>query len=223
MYISDIIIALKNFIGGYRMSMRKPLIIEFTGPPNSGKTTLIKFLRDLLESMEYRVEVKQEDAELVPSCIPKKTWARNVWITYGQLQSLIETKFSEADIILLDRGFCDSMFWANFLQVQHICTSEESSRLLKILDEMDKEFHLKPDYLFVIDVSTEVSLKRRYAASSEPVVLSTNEFIDLYKDELEKFYKKVELPMFRLNTSLLTLIEMQEIVLNEILQILKKD
>lgn len=206
------------------MNIRKPLIIEFTGPPNSGKTTLIKFLHDLLESMEYHVEIKQEDAELVPSCIPKKTWARNVWITHGQLQSLIETKFSEADIILLDRGFYDSMFWAEFLKVQHVCTFDESTSLLKILDEMDNQFHLKPDYLFVIDVSTDVSLKRRYAASNgEPIVLSTNEFINLYKDELEKFYKKVETPMFRLDTSSLSLIEMQEIVLNEILKILEKD
>lgn len=204
------------------MSMRKPLIIEFTGPPNSGKTTLIKFLCDLLESMEYHVEVKQEDAELVPSCIPKKTWARNVWITHGQLQSLIETKFSNADVILIDRGFYDSMFWAEFLRVQNVCSDEDSKSLIKILDEMDKQFDLTPDHLFVIDVSTEVSLKRRYAASNgEPIVLSTDSFINLYKKELEKFYTKVNTPMFRLDTSSLSLIEMQQIVLEHIIGILK--
>jgi len=205
------------------MSMRKPLIIEFTGPPNSGKTTLIKFLRDLLESMEYHVEVKQEDAELVPSCIPKKTWARNVWITHGQLQSLIETKFSDADIILFDRGFYDSIFWAEFLRVQNVCTEENSLSLLKVLEEMDKQFDLKPNHLFVIDVSTEISLKRRYAASNgEPITLSTDNFINLYKAELEKFYKNVEVPTFILDTSSLTLIEMQEIVLDKIVGILKE-
>jgi len=206
------------------MIIRKPLVIEFTGPPNSGKTTLIKFLRDLLESMGYRVEIKQEDAELVPSCIPKKTWARNMWITQGQLQSLIETKFSNADVILIDRGFYDSMFWAEFLRVQNVCSDKDSSSLLKILNEMDKQFDLKPDYLFVIDVSTTVSLKRRYAASNgEPIILSTDSFINLYKEELEKFYKKVDTPIFRLDTSLLSLIEMQEIVLDEIIGILKEN
>lgn len=206
------------------MIIRKPLIIEFTGPPNSGKTTLIKFLRDLLESMGYRVEIKQEDAELVPNTIPKKTWARNVWITHGQLQSLIETKFSNADVILLDRGFYDSMFWAEFLRVQNVCSDEDSESLLKILDEMNKQFDLIPDYLFVIDVSTPVSLKRRYAANDAgPVVLSTNEFIDLYKQELEKFYKKVETPIYRLDTSSLSLLEMQEDVLYKIMAILKEE
>lgn len=205
------------------MNIRKPLIIEFTGPPNSGKTTLIKFLRDLLESMEYHVEIKQEDAELVPKCIPKKTWARNMWITHGQLQSLIETKFSTADIILLDRGFYDSMFWAEFLRVQNVCSNEDSVSLLKILDEMDKQFDLKPDYLYIIDVSTSVSMKRRYSANDgQPIVLSTDSFINLYKEELEKFYEKVETPIFRLDTSFLSLIEMQQIVLNKIVGILEK-
>lgn len=204
------------------MTIRKPLIIEFTGPPNSGKTTLIKFLHDLLESMGYHVEVKQEDAELVPACIPKKTWARNVWITHGQLQSLVETKFSNADVILLDRGFYDATFWAEFLNVQNVCSNEDSQSLMKILHEMDKQFNLKPDYLFVIDVSTSVSLKRRYAASNgEPIVLSTDAFINLYKAELEKFYKKVETPIFRLDTSSLSLIEMQEIVLHKIIGLIK--
>lgn len=208
------------------MSIRKPLIIEFTGPPNSGKTTLIKFLRDLLESLEYRVEIKQEDAELVPKSIPKKTWARNVWITHGQLQSLIETKFSDADVILLDRGFYDSMFWAEFLRVQNVCSDEDSKSLLRVLNEMDKQFDLKPDYLFVIDVSTQISLKRRYAANNgEPVVLSTNEFIDLYKKELDKFYKTLEdqTPIYRLDTSSLSLLDMQERVLDKIMGILKEE
>ena len=206
------------------MSIRKPLIIEFTGPPNSGKTTLIKFLRDLLESMQYHVEIKQEDAELVPSIIPKKTWARNVWITHGQLQSLIETKFSDADVILLDRGFYDSMFWAKFLKVQNVCSYEDSESLLRIIDEMDKQFDLKPDYLFVIDVSTSVSLKRRYSSNSDtPVTLSTNEFIDLYKKELENFYKEVDIPIYRLDTSSLSLIEMQELVLCKIMEVLNEE
>ena len=203
------------------MNMRNPLVIEFTGTPNSGKTTLIKFLHDLLKSKGYHVEIKQEDAEIVPKCIPKKTWPRNVWITYGQLQSLIETKYSEADVILLDRGFYDSKFWAEFLKIQHVCTEEESLSLLKHLEDADKQFHLKPNWLFAIDVSTEVSLKRRYATiNTEPVTLTTNAFISLYKEELEKFYANVDVPLFKLDTSNLTLIEMQQLVLDKITDIL---
>lgn len=205
--------------------MRKPLVIEFTGTPNSGKTTLIKLLGNLLQSMGYKVEIKQEDAEIVPNCIPKKTWARNEWITLGQLQSLIEAKHSSSDIILLDRGFYDALFWADFLKIQNVCSEEESSTLVKYLSETVNQFHLKPDYLFAFDVSTEVSLKRRFAIESkdgnQTHIFSNTSFIDFYKQELEKFYEKVDVEMYRLDTTNLSLIQMQEIVLNEILKILE--
>lgn len=69
---------------------RRPLTIEFTGLPNSGKTTLIHNLESSLLAQGINVQIMQEDAELVPKEIPKKTWIRNVWITFGQLQSLLE-------------------------------------------------------------------------------------------------------------------------------------
>ena len=79
---------------------RLPLIIEFTGLPNSGKTTLIHNLQKTLENYELKIKVMQEDAELVPKEIPKKTWIRNVWITFGQLQSLLEIPYlGDYDII----------------------------------------------------------------------------------------------------------------------------
>ena len=206
------------------MTMHKPLVIEFTGTPNAGKTTLIKFLADLLESMGYKVEIKQEDAEIVPSCIPKKTWERNLWITQGQIQSLLETKFSSADIILFDRGFYDSLFWAEFLSVQDVCTKEDSKTLIDFLESLNNKFSFKPDFLFIIDVSISVSIKRERVASPEKKyhVFSNDVFLSLYKKELEKFCSKINTPMFRLDTSNLSLIQMQEIVLNKIIEIISK-
>ena len=52
---------------------KRPLVIEFTGLPNSGKTTLIHVLAEKLQEDGYKVKIMQEDAELVPKCIPKKT------------------------------------------------------------------------------------------------------------------------------------------------------
>ena len=54
------------------MIRRNPLTIEFTGLPNSGKTTLIHNLSDLLREKGINVQIMQEDAELVPKEIPKK-------------------------------------------------------------------------------------------------------------------------------------------------------
>lgn len=158
-------------------------------------------------------------AELVPKEIPKKTWIRNVWITFGQLQSLLEIPYSKADIILLDRGYCDALFWADFLYKQDVCSEEQSTSLLKILHEINNQFALLPNYLFVIDVSVAESLKRRYALGGQPV-LTNQEFLGLYKKELEKFYKNITCAMWYLDTSNMTIDEVKITALNKIMEIL---
>lgn len=171
----------------------RPITIEFTGTPNSGKTTLIHALAKNLFHKGYTVKVMQEDAEIVPKEIPKKTWERNLWITFGQLQSLIEIPFYDVDIILLDRGYYDALFWTRFLQVQNVCSQEQSDFLYSTLTKINENFNLAPDWLFVIDVSLEESLKRRLSLGGNPS-MANYEFVSSYKKELYKFYEKVNSP-----------------------------
>lgn len=198
----------------------RPITIEFTGPPNSGKTTLIHNLAKSLQEKGFSVKVMQEDAELVPKEIPKKTWARNAWITFGQLQSLIEIPYSDAQIILLDRGYCDALFWSRFLRLQDACSQEQSDSLYGILQEMNTQFNLLPDWLFIIDVSVEESIKRRYALGGE-IILTNEDFISLYKSELDEFYKGITSFQWYLDTTNLQISDVYELALSKILDIMK--
>lgn len=198
----------------------RPITIEFTGPPNSGKTTLIHNLADSLHEQGYSVKVMQEDAELVPKEIPKKTWERNAWITFGQLQSLIEIPYSDAQIILLDRGYFDALFWTRFLMIQGVCSRKQSDSLYGILQEMNTHFDLLPDWLFVIDVSIEESIRRRYALGGE-IVLSNKDFISLYKSTLDEFYKGITSFQWYLDTTNLQISDVYELALSKILDIMK--
>lgn len=198
----------------------RPITIEFTGPPNSGKTTLIHNLAKSLQEKGFSVKVMQEDAELVPKEIPKKTWARNAWITFGQLQSLIEIPYSDAQIILLDRGYCDALFWSKFLRLQDACSQEQSDSLYGILQEMNTQFNLLPDWLFIIDVSVEESIKRRYALGGE-IILTNEDFISLYKSELDEFYKGITSFQWYLDTTNLQISDVYELALSKILDIMK--
>lgn len=198
----------------------RPITIEFTGPPNSGKTTLIHNLANALQEKGFSVKVMQEDAELVPKEIPKKTWARNAWITFGQLQSLIEIPYSDNQIILLDRGYCDALFWSRFLRLQNACSWEQSDSLYGILQEMNTQFNLLPDWLFIIDVSVEESIKRRYALGGE-IVLTNKDFISLYKSELDEFYKGITSFQWYLDTTNLSVLEVYNLALAKVLDILK--
>lgn len=198
----------------------RPITIEFTGPPNSGKTTLIHNLADSLHEQGYSVKVMQEDAELVPKEIPKKTWERNAWITFGQLQSLIEIPYSDAQIILLDCGYFDALFWTRFLMIQGVCSRKQSDSLYGILQEMNTHFDLLPDWLFVIDVSIEESIRRRYALGGE-IVLSNKDFISLYKSTLDEFYKGITSFQWYLDTTNLQISDVYELALSKILDIMK--
>ena len=113
----------------------------------------------------------------------------------GQLQSLIESVNYSVDIVLLDRGYYDALFWADFLQNQGTCTEQQANYLKNVFFSFDNQFSFKPDYLFVIDVSIEEGLRRRYAdESGEPPVLSTNAFLDSYKKALDDFCNNVDFP-----------------------------
>ena len=206
--------------------MRKPTTIEFIGTPNSGKTESINFLVKKLAKMNLKVELKQEDAEIVPTYIPKKTWERNLWIAQGQVKSLIEAKFSTADVILFDRGYFDALFWANFLVTQGVCSKEDSEMLKTFLYGLDSKYSFKPDFLFVVDVSNEVSIKRRCSeatySESEILVFSNNPFLDSYREELNKFCSAIDVPYFVLDTTNISIAEMHEIVLNKVKDILNQ-
>ena len=199
------------------MNMRKlPITIEFTGLPNSGKTTLIHNLKTKLELDGLKVKIMQEDAEIAPKQIPKGTFIRNLWITLGQLQSLLEVPYlkEDYDIILIDRGYFDALFWANFLYDRKVASDGETDLLLTILDEMEKQFNLLPNHLFVIDVSVDESIKRRSNSSEKPV-LSKNDFLLDYKNISYEFYNTiVDVPYSYLDTTNMNTTE----VLNDVYQ-----
>ena len=200
------------------MSIR-PLTIEFTGLPNAGKTTLIHNLQNSLSTKGFSVKVMQEDAELVPSVIPKLTWVRNVWITFGQLQTLLECNYSDCDIILLDRGYYDALFWAKFLYLQKVCTQSESETIINILDMTNSSFKLKPDFLFVLDATVEESLKRRYAMGGKPSI-TNHEFLTFYKSVLHDFISSLPEPIRYVDTTNLTIEQVKNTVENLIFQIM---
>lgn len=49
----------------------RPLLIEFTGTPEAGKTTTLRMLQDSLIAEGLKVEIIRESAEIVPAEIPK--------------------------------------------------------------------------------------------------------------------------------------------------------
>ena len=211
--------------------MRTNRIIEFTGIPNSGKTTLIRRLKEEFpEKYGLTVQVQREDAEIVPTEIPKRTWNRNVWITFGQLQSLVQAYYSPADIVLLDRGMFDAMFWAKFMLDQKTATKEQADGVLTILDQMYKNLDFRPDCLFLIDSSVEESLRRR-ALMEGTSVYSKPDFLNMYHEMFFDVFnsyikqndeeKMINIPAFYYDTTKMDPDEVFEVISKRIVDLFK--
>lgn len=62
--------------------MKRPIIVEFSGLPNSGKTTLLKNIDKMCKDNDVKAIIMQEPAELFPTTIPKGSIEQNLWISH---------------------------------------------------------------------------------------------------------------------------------------------
>ena len=133
--------------------MKRPTIIEFSGLPNSGKTTLLSIIDERCQKDGVNAIILQEPAELLPGSIPKGVTAQNLWITLETLKKSLELSFrQDADYFLLDRGYYNQLFWASM----YIDKDPAYAQYVKqLIEDFGKMFNVIPDYLYVIDVDVE--------------------------------------------------------------------
>ena len=193
--------------------MKRPTIIEFSGLPNSGKTTLLHNIQDLCVKNGVDAIILQEPAELLPKCIPKGVVEQNLWITLRTLEKALELSYSKnSDYFLLDRGYYNQLFWASMYEDTN---PEYAKYVRQLVEDFGQKFQVMPDYLYVIDVDVDEALRRR-AASGEPVTFSKADFLRNYREKFEKFAEGINSKLY-LDTTNLGKDEVAEIVFKQII------
>lgn len=196
--------------------MKRPIVIEFSGLPNSGKTTLLFNLKEFFKDSKIKTLIVWETAEFLPSVIPSGSIAQNLWITLETIQKNLELKFVEDfDLILLDRGLYNQLYWST------LYTENESYSVFTrgIINAFSGMYDMWPDYLYVIDVDVDESLKRRML-NEKSVTFSKKEFLTNYKKTFKKFYEKIENVLY-IDTTHLSKDEVALEVYSKIKQIIK--
>jgi thymidylate kinase len=108
-----------------RDEIPKPLIIEFTGSPDSGKTTLINGMDSIFRNSGFRVHRPQEGAEVFRS-LSRKTPLYNLTTgTYGFVNVSSAAASRDQDIVLLDRALYDAHSWMIFWKCRNMLTENE--------------------------------------------------------------------------------------------------
>lgn len=191
------------------MNERKPFIVEFTGSPEAGKTTVIHILQNRLLKMGYTVKVFPESAENCPKSFPKNSLEAKLWINLDTLTHIVQAPFlSEYDIILFDRGAMDGLFWINIDARYHPNVFLKTASF----EELFKSY--PPNLLIALYVSEDESINRRGGEGK----IVTKSFVEHYNSLFKLFFNSLQCNSFLICTDNLNIEEVVETAQKSILE-----
>src|SRR5574340_187579 len=125
-----------------RQNLRKPIVIEFSGCPKAGKTTVLGQVQAFLKRIGFRTQIIVERASVSP-IRDKRHSNFNVWTACTTLAELLEKtqeppRPDDPEILILDRGLFDAITWLRMM--------ENLARLRGNERETIERFLLLPDW-----------------------------------------------------------------------------
>ncbi len=116
----------------FRNQARRPFVLELAGTPKAGKTTVLGILRDFFKDCGIRVSLMKERASECP--IPMKGhFFFNAWTATTMLSQVLGQLDSEIDILMLDRGFFDSLVWLELQDKRGQLTPDEKEAFQRFM------------------------------------------------------------------------------------------
>lgn len=186
-------------------------IIEFAGTPDSGKTTAARGLMDLLNSKGIKTEfiVETRGKNLFPK-EQRGTLDYNVKVGTITCKRILERlENTDADVVLIDKGYVDYLFWIDYYISLGKATESEAERARKLLHDSK----LIPDLFIGLTVNPEVAMRR-----CEDAIETRTVKLKEHNEAFESFFTNYSLtPKFLLDTSDLGRDEVVEILAKEIL------
>ena len=135
-------------------------IIEIAGTPDSGKTTALRNVSEELRKRGISTEViiETRGKNLFPH-EQRGTLEYNIKVGTITCRNIIErVKDSMADIILIDKGYVDYLFWIDYYLFNKKCSVEEAENARKLQQFQDER--LIPDLFIGMTVEPEVAIAR---------------------------------------------------------------
>lgn len=136
---------------------RRPYVLEITGTPKAGKTTLISLVDGFLRDAGWRVHILTERAGACP--LPMKGhFLFNTWTTGMMLAGLIDAVDRDVDLVILDRGVFDALIWLEIQDRQGQVSRAEAKAFEAFV--MLKRWRAFSDATCTIVVDPQVSMAR---------------------------------------------------------------
>lgn len=194
-----------------------PFLVEFTGTPESGKTTCVKELCKRLINQGFKVKYVQETAEIIDdTTMPKNNFEYHLAIRLLALVNICEAKYENYDFILIDRGIIDGIFYTIFRMARELNEYLECQKLIEFLQSL--QHLLNPNLVIFFSVQPEVAIERRGGREGRLVNLS---FLNNYNKLLSSFKSTIDIPKYSIDTSSLSKEDVTDEVFNAILETYK--
>ncbi len=155
----------------------RPFFVEFTGSPDSGKTTTIDELYKFFKTLKFRVLRPQEGAEVIQH-IPRTTPLYNIRTAdYARTQLMDLSHGHMYDLVLFDRCIFDAYCWMMYWEAKGQLTLDEvklyqSFFLSKFwVDKLDAVYFVVCDPEKAMKRSQEVSLTDRLGSFTNPATI----------------------------------------------------
>lgn len=186
-------------------------VIEFSGTPDAGKTTVISRLKKILEEKGKNVILLGEanGLELPPQDL-RGTIKYNEWVGKNACEGIINAVNQNPDIVLVDRGIIDFRFWNYLYKKNGKATEEEVAEIQN--QEVFQDKRLIPDLLIAVTVSIDEAIRRN------PNLARKRRWVENHNDLFEKFYDTYKGNKTKIDTTELS----KEDVENEILKLLQR-
>lgn len=127
-----------------RAQARRAFVVELAGTPKAGKSTSVTLIKQFFEQCGFRVHLLKERAAECP--LPMKGhFFFNSWTTCSMIAEVLETVDTDTDLLILDRGFFDSLMWLELQRRRGHVTDEEA--------DVFSSFVLLPRWSRLVDVT----------------------------------------------------------------------
>ncbi|MBQ9072060.1 MAG: HD domain-containing protein [Bacilli bacterium] len=226
-YKKEEIFKLKNVL-----TKKMPYVIEFTGTPRTGKTTLINNLYDFFKKKGFSVEVLEEfttskkyKKEIYPILKDKYKNVINTEIPKYVLKQLEQAVNKNVDIIIIDRSLFDRLIWVDRLVLKSGMSLQEYEDYKKLYIPLIKE---KINIVISTYTDSLTALKRDYQAnlSLEKRNFLNEDNVNEYNKSLlnmEKLSKKEKINFYMFDTTNKNQREISLDVVNIILNDMRKE
>lgn len=172
------------------LDKNKPYVIEFTGTPRTGKTTLMNNLYDFFKKGGFTTSTLEEfttsqryKKEIYPRLKNEYKSVINTEIPKYVLENLNMAIDKNNDIILIDRSLFDRMIWMDRLYNKNGVTEREYN---DYIDKYTKIINDKIDIVIGLYTDSLTSLRRDYTANAslEKRTFLSEDNINEYNDSL---------------------------------------